>query len=76
MRVLKLVNSADEELKSDEAAAYLGLTPRTLIQKIHMGSGPRHVRRFGRLWFRADDLRAFKKESEEQREAFRCPGRA
>jgi predicted DNA-binding transcriptional regulator AlpA len=59
----------NKELTHSEAAAYLGLSPRTLYNKNNSGKGPRRTRRFGRVVYLVVDLDAFKRSVSTVREA-------
>ena len=44
------------EMSVQEAAAYCGISYRTLYNRVSDGEGPRHLKRFGRLVFLSSDL--------------------
>ena len=48
---------ADGRMRADEAAKYLGHSPKTLAQWRSQGKGPRSLKRGGRVFYRLDDLR-------------------
>jgi hypothetical protein len=54
----------------NDAAAYLGLSPKTLRNRIFEGKGPRHEKRFGRLYFLVVDLDAYLESESRVREAY------
>lgn len=60
----------NKNLGINEAAAYIGLSPRTLRNKIFNGDGPRHTKRFGRLYFLIADLDAYLANESQVREAY------
>ena len=47
----------DGRMRADEAAKYLGHSPKTLAQWRSKGTGPRSVKRGGRVFYRLDDLK-------------------
>lgn len=47
----------DGRLLAQEAAKYIGLSPKTLAQMRCQGRGPRFIKRAGRVFYRIDDLR-------------------
>lgn len=58
------------QLALNDAAEYLGISPKTLRNKIFSGKAPRHVKRFGRLYFLVIDLDAFLEQEGRVREAY------
>lgn len=54
-----------------EAAAYLGLTPKSLYNRNSEQKGPRRLKRFGGLKYHKADLDAYLRHETETLEAYR-----
>ena len=46
----------DGRLKADEAAKFVGVSPKTLAQWRYQKKGPRSLKRAGRVFYRLADL--------------------
>lgn len=50
-----------DKLNKEEAAKFLGISPRTLSNWLSKGVGPRNYKYLGRIYFDKKDLEAFKR---------------
>jgi hypothetical protein len=65
-------NTIPKLITSDEAAAFLGLSPRTLEGWRTRGDGPDFVRMGAAVRYCIDDLLQFIEKNKIQRESFDC----
>ncbi len=54
MRRIEVIMLPDGRLNAKDAAAYLGLSPKTLAMKRCAGTGPKYVKRGRVFYFQAD----------------------